>query len=136
VPVDVGVLALRGNFHLLHRASQSSNDVGAYLLRFYAVECGLKAALLLRSNARSTKQLPAHLRNHDLRALASALKLPPATLSGIAPCGRHDAQQAPVEPHQVHEAWRYGARLVPDAEKTFVTGLDSLIAWCLKELQR
>jgi len=135
VSIDVGVSALRGNFQALRRVGQANNDIGAYLLRFYAVECGLKAAIMTRSKFRSTAQLPQHLRSHDLQALARTLRLAPSEYQGIASCARHGSP-LPVASHQVHEAWRYGARLVPAAEKRFVTGLDLLIEWCQKELQR
>lgn len=135
VSIDVGVSALRANFDALLRAGRLDDTAGTYLLRFYAVECGLKAAILLRSKGRSTAQLPSDLRNHDLQRLARFLKLAPATYQGIVTCERHD-NSPPVAPHQVHEAWRYGARLLPAAEEEFVTGLDLLIKWCQKELQR
>lgn len=133
--IDVGVHALRESFVLLRRTGESGDNVASYLLRFYAVECGLKAALLLRIKARSTAQLPERLRTHDLRALAAELRLPPGSTQGISSCALHNAGSQPVEPHQVHEAWRYGARLSASAEKQFVAGLDLLIAWCRRELR-
>jgi len=135
VSIDVGVLALRGRFNLLREASEKGSDPSAYLLRFYAVECGLKAAVLVRMKARSTAQLPHHLRSHDLRALATALRLPRPAVQGISPCDSHGPAPYKVEIHQVHEAWRYGARLSTSAERNFVAGLNLLIAWCRKELQ-
>ena len=133
--IDVGVHALRGSFVSLRKTAEHGDDVGHHLLRFYAAECGLKAALLTRMKARSTEQLPESLRSHDLRALAAALRLPAASTRGISSCALQNATSQPAQPHQVHEAWRYGARLSASAEKQFVAGLDSLIAWCRKELR-
>lgn len=135
VSIDVGVRALRGRFDLFRQASDKGKDPAAFLLRFYAVECGLKAAILTRRKARSTAQLPLHLRSHDLQALTTELKLPPAATRGLTYCKTHGAEERRVAVHEVHEAWRYGARLSASTEDKFVAGLDLLIDWCRKELR-
>ncbi|WP_306838350.1 hypothetical protein [Catenuloplanes nepalensis] len=132
--IDVGVAALRGRFDLFSQASTSGAHAGHFLLRFYAVECGLKAAVLRRRRARSTAQLPESLRSHDLRALAIELRLPPLITQALKPCASHESGQQ-IHVHQVHEAWRYGRRLSASTEKDFVAGLDLLIAWCREELR-
>ncbi|WP_157751746.1 hypothetical protein [Actinoplanes derwentensis] len=136
IPRCQSTSAFRGSFHLLCQSGRHGDNAGFYLLRFYAVECGLKAAILTRMSARSTAQLPDRLRSHDLRALALELRLSPAETRGISPCETRDSAFQRLAPSQVHEAWRYGARLSPTTEKAFVAGLDSLIEWCRKELGR
>lgn len=59
-----------------------------------------------------------------------------AEFQGIGPCKMKNPESTQIAPHEVHEAWRYGARLSPTTEKAFVAGLDSLIVWCRKELGR
>jgi hypothetical protein len=110
----------------------------SHLLRFYSVECGLKAALLRRRSLRSTGQLDQDLRSHNLRRLARELNLDQATYANLRRCRQrsHDSRDHPVEVHEVHEAWRYGAGLDGADEQEFVAGLRSLERWCRKELGR
>ncbi len=122
----------------LRDSANGQDSSAARLLQFYSVECGLKAALLGKNgtNARSTADLPKELRNHDLRALAKALKLSAETLGQLTGCRRRHDEQSKVEQHQLHEAWRYGAALHGDDEKAADAALSSLSEWCRREHKR
>ena len=133
--VDVGVKSLESN-HDLHRSSaEILGDLSSsYLLLFYAVECGLKAALLRRTNGRSTAELDPAMRSHSLRDLAKELRLDGQLVAKLTRCARRDSGQ--VEPHELHEAWRYGAVLIGDHEKNAVAAIRELSAWIDQELGR
>jgi hypothetical protein len=124
VAVDVDLRALRAS-HRAHRAHSERLPPGssANLLLFYAVECGLKAALIDRGKLRGTADLPEDLRDHDLRRLA------PRLVDGLRDCRRrHDGGHVPVR--DLHQAWRYGAVLEPDGERAATQALVAVSNWC------
>ncbi|MES0835508.1 hypothetical protein [Nocardiopsis tropica] len=128
--VNVGRAALLANRDRLakwgEQIADEQRDV-ACLLLFYAAECGLKAELIRRSGSRDSVSLA---RSHDLRSLARALNLPGSVMSGLIDCrARHDVNQR-VPIRDLHEAWRYGARLDPSDEKKARVALRALIRWC------
>jgi hypothetical protein len=141
VPVDVSALALTKSFVELRSGANQVGGRPAHLLRFYSVECGLKAALLRRRNLRSTAQLDKDdgLRSHDLRRLAAELRIDKATYRQLDRCRRRGGQDAdgpPIEVRDLHEAWRYGAGLNTEDEQASVAGLQSLEEWCREVLRR
>jgi hypothetical protein len=95
---------------------------GANLLHCYAVECGLKAALLRRVNKSSTKSLASTLTSggagHDLRLLAAHLNLAVREYSDIIACRRSAPSRDWIGSSDVHQAWRYGAALRADDESS------------------
>ncbi len=119
----------------VHRdaSKQLGDGPSAKLLLFYSVECGLKAEILRRRSLRDTSQLD--LRDHDLRKLAKELRLPPALCKGFK---EHYQQQKEnskaVAPHELHEAWRYGAVLRDHDDAEAVATLRRLDAWCAETL--
>lgn len=137
--VDVGPRSLVNSAVELGDTADRLTGRPSHLLRFYAVECGLKAMILKRRNLRSTSQLDQHLRGHDLRRLAAELRLDAATYRDLRRCrrraqgGRNDRL---VEPAEMHQAWRYGLGVEPEDEKAFVAGLISLERRCREELRR
>lgn len=134
--VQVGRAALEKSHGRL-RADADRDGIGvssSHLLRFYAVECGLKAALLGREGRPSTDQLPKELRTHDLRRLAKELRINASTFAGLRDCRRRAASSGTVPSAGVHEAWRYGAALDPHDEACYVAALKALDRWCRKEL--
>ncbi len=135
--VHVSFRELFNSFVRLSRDSRAVMGPTAHLLAFYAVECGLKAALLKRSNVRSTRNLNAALTSgssgHDLRALAKELNVAGGTYEGIASC-RTARSTDQIGSTEIHQAWRYGAGLDSTDEATFVAGLTRLSAWCREEL--
>ena len=139
VSTEVSSQSLKSSFNRFDRASGvSPGDVPRRLLRFYAAECGLKAAIMKQRKLDSTNRLEDRLRTHDLVRLAKELRLSPGACAGIKPCRRprvRDADRTTVPVEAVHEAWRYGARLDTADEKGFVAGLDSIVEWCGKVLR-
>jgi len=109
------------------------------LLLFYAVECGLKADPLRRRKLRHSGELPAELHHHDLRALAKELRLPDSGLRGCRAHGRGGPRQddgATVAIDDLHQAWRYGARLEAGCEQEVVAALRRLCERCAEMLGR
>ncbi|WP_250292911.1 hypothetical protein [Frankia sp. CiP1_Cm_nod1] len=133
--VDVSVRDLVRSYASLRDAVGQSAGPGGRLLRFYSVECGLKAAYLGKrgTSARGTESLPQELRSHDLRRLAKALNLGQTYLDGLSACRRRQSQRGPVDHHELHQAWRYGAALDENDEKSAVSALDKLSDWCREE---
>ncbi|MBT0771894.1 hypothetical protein KIH74_23335 [Kineosporia sp. J2-2] len=130
--VDVGVSELRRQRDRLAAQGAVAETAGdgptGGLMLFYAVECGLKAAVL-RSvmNRWDTSALPADLRTHHLRRLAKALRLkPPAPGPDPLRCRRRK-DSSWVESHELHEAWRYGAELENDDQKAATEALKELL---------
>lgn len=133
--VDVGVKDLIRSYVSLRNGAGETSGSAASLLLCYGVECGMKAAILGKNglNARGTHDLPCKLRNHDLRKLAKHLNLDGTVAAALAPCRRKHNGQVSVEPHQLHEAWRYGATLHDEDEKCALEALRKLSEWCRKE---
>lgn len=138
VAVDVGVADLVRSHASLREAAGSATAESAYLLLFYSVECGLKAAYLGKRgmNAQSTRDLPPELRQHDLRRLAKELKLGGSLSRQLSACRRRHNHALTVDHQDVHEAWRYGATLHTEDEKRVVRALGELSEWCRKEHNR
>ena len=134
---EVTAYDLKRSFDGLSRATVKPEHNSLELIRsFYAAECGLKAALMIRSKLSNTGQL-GDLRSHDLLKLAKALRMRPADYHGVASCRREAAPKKPtitLTVAEMHEAWRYGAKVEAVDEKRFITGLRSIIEWCRKEL--
>ncbi len=141
--VDVGWRQLRLSRDRLEKQAAHAADDGdeatAGLLLFYAAECGLKAELVKSVlRCRDTSGLPAHLRTHDLRELAKELGLPRTAQGGPDRCRRGNAPQwgarsngsRYVESPDLHQAWRYGADLLPEDEKAALAALTKLIREC------
>src|SRR5579884_1909088 len=139
--VEVSWQALRAS-HRAHHESAARLPEGSpstQLLLFYAVECGLKAELLRRRKLRHSGELPAELRHHDLRALAKELRLPNLGLRGCRARARDAPGQdgsPPVAIDDLHQAWRYGARLEPGCEREVAAALRRLCERCAEMLGR
>lgn len=109
------------------------DEATACLLLFYAAECGLKERVLARGNHRDTSGLEP---THDLRRLAKDLRLPPnlsSHLTRLQQCRRNngkpnDASALPI--HELHQAWRYGAKLRENDQENAQKALSELIKWC------
>lgn len=111
-------------------AVEPSDESTVCLLLFYAAECGLKERILRRGNHRSTQGVPL---THNLRALAKNLRLPPsigAQLDRLDRCRRKNPQLDKLAIHELHEAWRYGAKLNETDQKAAQEALRALIDWC------
>ncbi|WP_253771577.1 hypothetical protein [Goodfellowiella coeruleoviolacea] len=133
--VEVRMAGLRASY-VAHRdaADRLAGDNSGYLLLFYAVECGLKSAWLKRQGLRGTSDLPAHLRSHNLRELAKALRLGAEDMVLFRDCTLHASRPEKVRHDELHQVWRYGARLESNDQKKAVAGLTRLVEWCRSEL--
>jgi hypothetical protein len=139
VSVHVSARDLKNSFVRLSNDGGRLAGPGSHLLRFYAVECGLKAALLRRIDGEATTDLPAKLTSgthgHDLHRLAQELRVNETAYSGITHCRRRAPSTQTVDATAVHQARRYGARLNINDENRFVACLNNLTQWCRKELR-
>jgi hypothetical protein len=106
----------------------------AYLLLFYAAECGLKERLIRRCNGRDTSVVEA---THDLRKLAKLLRLPGSIgdqLDRLHTCRLDPAKRGSVPLPELHQAWRYGAKLDTTDEERAQSALRALITWCEQDM--
>ena len=115
--------------------AESLTPPSRHLLLFYAVECGLKAALLRRKKFRTTAQFDQG-RNprHDLMLLAKDLRLP-ATTIGKPVRFQLRRDNTSHEVKYAHQAWRYGVALRATDEDAVVSWLMQLFEWAKGELQ-
>lgn len=133
----VGARALRKRRDQLRDFAESMSGRGApgdgatiCLLLFYAAECGLKERLLVRRGQRDSSAVEP---THDLRRLAKELRLPRAVngrLDRLQNCRLDASSGACVALADLHQAWRYGARLDARDEKEALETLLALISWC------
>lgn len=134
----MGVPDLVRSYVAQRDAAAAQTGAPGRLLAFYSVECGLKAAILGKNgiSARSTEALPPDLRTHDLRRLAKQLGIVVKHDRQLIGCRRRYDTGANVSPHELHEAWRYGATLNQEDEKLVDAALANLSDWCRKEHRR
>ncbi|MFF9277746.1 hypothetical protein [Streptomyces griseosporeus] len=135
--LQVGVKALQRRRDQLRDSAESVDSNSAIgdvatvcLLLFYAAECGLKERLLVRQGHRDSAALEA---THDLRKLAKELRLPRvigARLDRLQSCKMHPPTRGSVALADLHQAWRYGAKLDSADEKEAQDALRALISWC------
>lgn len=101
-----------------------------HLLLVYAIECGLKAAVMRRRRAEDTEQLGSLNYGHDVREFLKHLRAP----AHLRLSNSHTNQSKPqtLQPKQIHEALRYG--IVLRQEERVVTELQAVLAWLAGEL--
>ncbi|MGR0481099.1 MAG: hypothetical protein ACTFAL_06745 [Candidatus Electronema sp. V4] len=105
--------AWRENLSAFQEAQKMSNAVR--LLLFYAVECGLKAAIMRRKGAKRTdscQEIGEY--QHDINKLLDAvhvkgqLRLPRIIqMCGIS-CSRNSSKNRELNAGQINQMWRYG----------------------------
>ncbi|MBH1935314.1 hypothetical protein I5Q34_13700 [Streptomyces sp. AV19] len=135
--LEVGAKALQRRRDQLRKAAESVETQGEFddtptvgLLLFYAAECGLKERVLARRGHRDSTALEP---THNLRRLAKDLRLPRAlgaALDRIQVCRLHPPTRGSVALADLHQAWRYGAKLNTADEKAAQEALRALISWC------
>ncbi|WAP56394.1 hypothetical protein [Streptomyces sp. S465] len=138
--LHVGVKALRRRRDELRGSAESIEAHGELgdlatvgLLLFYSAECGLKERLLCRQKLRGTEALEP---THDLRKLAKDLNLPRtlgARLDRLQSCRLHASGSKAIPLADLHQAWRYGAKLDAADEKEAQEALRALIKWCERD---
>lgn len=130
--------ACRQNF----KASQNQPRTNAHrLLLFYAVECGLKTAIMKREGIKRTDE---SMKNgdlkefgHDLNKLLTYLRTTPelylreTELTAIKPSPqrRESETKRPVKPADFNQMWRYGGQSIKLAEKDIEKQLEKIIQW-------
>jgi hypothetical protein len=130
--IHAGITEIRAAHRNLSAASTRSQGSPAYLLLFYAAECGLKYAQMKRSKLITTAQLD-KTPGHDLSALIKELRIP-ATVLGIPPTLRLSRHQRPIcAQSEAHQAWRYGVGIEADDEARFVVWLKQVCEFVQKE---
>ncbi|MEU3599981.1 hypothetical protein ABZ714_14840 [Streptomyces sp. NPDC006798] len=135
--LQVGAKALQRRRDQLRGSAESVDANDAFedggtvgLLLFYAAECGLKERLIVRQGHRDSGALEP---THDLRRLAKELRLPramAARLDRLQSCRMHPSTRGTVALGDLHQAWRYGAKIDPADEKDAQEALRALISWC------
>ena len=95
-------------------------DSGA-LLMFYAAECALKHAYMMRHGLKSASDVRAGKSaavefKHDLPRLLMALQIPRSAIP--MPAAELPRIAAPCHVHELHQAWRYGEK-VDDSSQLF-----------------
>lgn len=129
--IHAGITELKSAHVRLFEASKKNAGAPRNLLLFYAAECGLKCACLLRNKLRTTEQLETV--DHNLIGLIKGLKLR-APAGGSPPELRLYRRNPPTCPHSdAHQAWRYGVRLENAGELRFVEWLQNICEVLMKE---
>ena len=112
--IPVGWNELSKAYRLHSKNAENGASASHYLLRFYAVECGLKSVYLREKRINRTDAIvDQHLRgSHDLIRWAVEVNVPAHII------GRHSSFQlqrdsSRLNIDQAHQAWRYGVRLEP-----------------------
>ncbi|NMG59899.1 hypothetical protein E1H12_15575 [Geitlerinema sp. P-1104] len=107
--------AWENNLQAFQESASKSN--AHRLLLFYAVECGLKLALMKREGASCTADCPQLLDiQHDINALLDALKtgrdynLPKSLSMGFVRINQKRRERK-ISPGQINQMWRYGGHL-------------------------
>lgn len=102
------------------------------LLLFYAIECGLKALIMLNHRVDHTEKLPMiEMLRHDLRECLKQLRAP-ATLQIRNTNTRQQVKQF-VSPDQLHQAFRYGIEVENASE--VIGDLNAVRDWIIKRMQ-
>lgn len=114
------------------RSSEAIIDEPSFLLSFYATECALKAAILRHHRVRGWDELNDELmekyRHHDLRRLAKAINVGGKAAQDLKDC-RTRAQDKTIPIHEIHSAWRYGAKLHAADQQRLVGALKQVREW-------
>ncbi|WP_156926965.1 hypothetical protein [Azospirillum halopraeferens] len=105
---------------LFEAADAEVDDDSRGLLLFYAIECGLKALYmdlhkLARASAANAQAVPARSFGHRIDDLIAALRIPMHRIPSRPP---HLQLRGGGSVHvsDLHEAWRYGEKIVVHAD--------------------
>lgn len=120
--------------HLGIIKAQANQNISSHLLRFYAVECGLKMIWLRRQGGlNGTDEIQDQTMltkdGHNLARWVKELKLP-ATIIGNDKIPRFHIKDGSIHDlKQSHQVWRYGIEMKPEDEKKLVEWLESVCTW-------
>lgn len=139
--IHVGVNELRQAFHA-HRQSAAAaqiKPISAYLLLFYAVECGLKSIWLKQNKLQTTEQIPDSTLlskdGHNLDRWVKELKIS-ASQVGATPDFYLKKGGSSLKIEKAHQAWRYNIRIKPEDEKVLVEWLNSICNWIKENINQ
>lgn len=107
-----GVTELRKAYIAHSGGAAVAPGTSARLLRFYAIECGLKSMVLVNRGLRRTDQPGfSGFGTHNLRTLVRELRLPRTLAGGLINFRTQRDAAERYGPEKAHEAWRYGVRI-------------------------
>ena len=129
--IHAGFSELRTSHLQLVAAANGSQGPPAHLLRFYATECGLKYAHLLRNRFRTTEQLGDL--DHDLNLLIKNLKIPASAIGSPPALRLSRSKNESCPPSSAHQAWRYGVRIDAADEAGFISWLQRICEVVVRE---
>ena len=119
--------------------AQTCEGPSSLLLKFYAVECGLKSRYMMLEKMYSTQKMVGTefgTDGHNLSAGARACRIPAHACPSPDKTGQ--LQMAPslrrsngseVAAHQAHQAWRYGADIEDAYNKKYDAWLTGIAEW-------
>ncbi|MBF0538641.1 MAG: hypothetical protein HQL03_10360 [Nitrospirae bacterium] len=117
--------------YILYLDNESKND-SLKMVLFYAVECGLKAAII-RERGDTIDVLDEMKRiGHKLNMLVQKLKI---AENYRFPENIYDNKNHPIVHHKVHEAWRYGRDIAEKDNQTFEDKLNKLASFLSEKLK-
>jgi len=119
--IHAGFSELKASHLRLVAAANGCQGPPAYLLLFYAAECGLKSVYLRTNNFMTTERLIDF--DHDLGILIKNLKLSATEIGGATSLRLSRDKNESCPPASAHQAWRYGVRINTADEDTFVEWL-------------
>ena len=128
---------LRQAFHRHAANSKLCNqaEASAYLLLFYATECGLKMTFLRRNSLRTTEDIAdtslISQDGHNLARWAKELRLPATITDGKSNFRLNDKSTFTID--KAHQVWRYGIRMEANDEQMVVLWLQGICKWVSKE---
>ncbi len=130
---------LRRAWRELHAASAQQPRNNAHrLLLVYAIECGLKAMWLKKENRSLFDATDISRTGHDLneviKQLSLGVKLSPSfELKSVNDERRKPVQRKTNRIENLHQAWRYGGKLLPPVDDTV---MDSQLAAVQKLIEK
>lgn len=92
----------------------------------YAIECGLKALILIRNRKKNTSLLHKSLRSHKLDLLLNECGLTSFQLVSSIQINNNPARNESIPCHKFHEALRYGAKIPEKELKRLNENIDKL----------
>jgi hypothetical protein len=118
----------------------AENNQSYYLLRFYAIECGLKCKYLRDNRLRSTSDIKDEdlaKDGHRLSLWAKKLRIPASICKTDKEInfnleGSRSAERWPM--NIAHQAWRYGIRINYQDERAIIEQLDRIKNWIEGEI--
>lgn len=136
--IPAGVSQLRQAFNAHLEASQKTTGISAYLLLFYAAECGMKSVWLRRNKLKTINDISDKTLlsqdGHNLDRWKKELKIPASV--GETPHFRLASGGSSLDVEKAHQAWRYGIRMNHLDEKDLVEWLKNLCDWIKENINR